>query len=601
MNQVRNTNYRGRQRGRSRRKQSNNSNAWLIIGGAVIFVLIVLLVIVLLRNKNNSSNSETTSETVETETLNPTGIRGSYTIDLSGIDGLKSDSVTVNRGMNRAEILKAIKKLYTWEVYAVNSSADTGNVVKPTVDANESTAVGSGDVIEESNSSEEEVAALKEIVVTDKLAMPDFIETKALVLIEEIFEDDAANAGENNIYRMDLSGLDEAIEQFAQDADDMWYVEAKGGSIESYDAESDTFLMEGSSDGCKVNKDKLASDLKAQFNKGNYKFSVPVKMETISSDTSVLNGEYQVIAEYVTHTTDNYVRNHNVNLACQKLNGTIVRPGEEFSYNFTIGERTEAKGYGTAAAYANGEVVQEIGGGVCQVSSTLYNAITNCGLKTTYRSPHTFKPTYITPGQDATVSWGGPDFRFANVIALPDISYENTYAIGIKAKYENRTVTVTIYGRPVLKPGYEVCMESELIGEVEVVRETIPEGSDKEPTTGDKGSSWKTYLHITKDGEEVSREVYHTTHYKGHTEYYFETESTDETIEGEETSEGSEEMGPGYVSPSGSTASSDIPGGPSTENSPAVVNDPRINDTPGGLPGSETQAGNGPSIIQDGP
>jgi len=242
-----------------------------------------------------------------------------------------------------------------------------------------------------------------------------------------------------------------------------------------------------------------------------------------------------------------------------------------------------------------------VGGGVCQVSSTLYNAITNAGLKTTYRSPHTFKPTYITPGQDATVSWGGPDYRFANVIALPDISYDNTYAIGIKAVYKDRTVTVSIYGRPVLKPGYEVFMESEMTGEVEVVRETIPEGSDKEPTEGDKGSTWKTYLHIKKDGEDVSREEYHTTHYKGHTEYYFETESTEETSETE--SSAPEELGPGFATTGNANTpggDNNVPGAPASPESSQSA-DPRVNDSPGGLPGSETQPGGGPSIIQDGP
>ena len=611
MNQVRNSEYRGRQRGRSRKKTSNNNNVWLIIGGAVILILVVLIIVVSIKNHSGDGDIAESTSVTETETLNPAGIRNSYTIDLSGIEGLKGDTVSVRKGMNRADIMKEIRKLYTWDVSAINSNADTGNIVKPTVDANESTAVGSGDVLETGESVEEEIAALKEIVVSQRLEMPDFIAQKALELIEEIFTDDENKAGADTIYRMDLSGMEEAVEQFAQDADDMWYVEAKGGSIESYDAETDTFLMEGSSNGCKVDKQKLIADVVKQLNKGNYTFSVPVRMEEIASDTSVLNGEYQIISEYVTHTTDNYIRNHNVRLACDQLNGTIVRPGEEFSYNFTIGERTEAKGYGAAAAYANGEVVQEIGGGVCQVSSTLYNAITNAGLKTTYRSPHTFKPTYVTPGQDATVSWNGPDYRFANVIALPEISYDNTYAIGIRAHYQDRTVTVSIYGRPVLKPGYEMKMESEMTGEVEVVRETIPEGSDREPTTGDRGSSWKTYLHITKDGEEISRNVYHTTHYKGHTEYYFETEPTEEG-EGESESV-PEELGPGYVTPAESSApapeggpsvsqteESSVPASPDSPGNPQQT-DPRINDTPGGLQGPASQPGGGPPIIQDGP
>ena len=162
-----------------------------------------------------------------------------------------------------------------------------------------------------------------------------------------------------------------------------------------------------------------------------------------------------------------------------------------------------------------------------------------------------------------------------------------------------------------------------MTGEVEVVRETIPEGSEKEPTTGDKGSTWKTWLHIRKDGEEVSRDVYHTTHYKGHTEYYFETEPTEESET--ETESYPEEFGPGYTGPgtpalpSAETNPSEDPDptgasspdgnrpadpdGPNQPDSPRNPSDstPGIHETPGGIPGSGGQPGDGPSIIQDGP
>lgn len=606
MSDYRNNGSGNHSRG-SYKKAGQQNNSWLIVGGAVVIILIVLIIVVNLRNRKSETSSESREETSVEQTYDDSELKHSYEIDLSEVPGLSSQTLSAKAGMNRSELLKALKKLYKWNVTAVNSKANTGDIVKPTVDANETTAVGSGDGISELQESTEEIAAVKEIVVTEKIEMPDFIEESMIVLMDQLFADDKTNSSSSiNLYSLKIDGLDEAIEAFAQDADDMWYVEAKGGSIESYDAEKDEFLMEGNSDGCKVDKEKLIQDLKAQLYKGNYECAVPVKTEVISSEGGVVNGEYQIIAEYVTHTTNNSVRNKNVRLACEKLNGTIVRPGEEFSYNYTIGERTEAKGYGTAAAYANGEVVQEVGGGVCQVSSTLYNAITECGLKTTYRSPHTFKPTYITPGQDATVSWGGPDYRFANVIAYPDISFDTTYAIGIRSVYKDQTVTVSIYGRPVLKPGYAMKMESEQTAETEVVRETIPEGSDKEPTEGDKGSTWKTYLHITKDGEDVSRELYHSTVYKGHTEYYYETEPTEETESTEESIPS--EFGPGYINPETSSGNIVKPTERETAKEQTIAPGhsspgPQVVDSPGGAPGSaqEINSNNGPQIIQDGP
>lgn len=104
----------------------------------------------------------------------------------------------------------------------------------------------------------------------------------------------------------------------------------------------------------------------------------------------------------------------NVKKACEALNGLILQPGEQFSYNDTLGERTAANGYLPAPAYANGEVRQEYGGGICQVSSTLYNAVLYSNLKVLERECHQFQVGYLPWGLDATVSWGWPDFKFEN-------------------------------------------------------------------------------------------------------------------------------------------------------------------------------------------
>lgn len=628
-------NSRGASRRRSRQKQKQDGIIWVILGVVLIVVLIGLIFVV--NSRKETEEPEGTSRAVSTEaeteeTFDDTKLKHDCEINLSSIPGCSGKTIKITKGMDRNDVLEAISKAYEWNVSAINSSANEGNVVKPTVDAQETTAVGNGDSAETEAAEAEDVAALTEIIVTKTLVMEDPFEQAALELIQKIFADDQSSKGDSslNLYSLEAD-LESAVEAFAEDADNMWYVEPKGGSIESYDAATDQFLMEGSSDGCRIDRQKLIDDLNSQLSKGNLDCVVPVKTTIISSNDAVQGREYQVIATYVTHTSANPVRNNNVKLACEKLNGTIVRPGEEFSYNYTIGERTAEKGYGAAAAYLNGEVVQEIGGGVCQVSSTLYNAITEAGLKTTYRSPHTFKPTYITPGQDATVSWNGPDYRFANVIANPDISYDTTYAIGIRSVYKDQTVTVSIYGRPVLKSGYALTMESEMTGETEMVRVLIPEGSDKQPTTGDKGSSWKTYLVITKDGTQISREVYHSTKYQGHTEYYLETVETSETSE---TAESESPVGPGGVIGPGlvfeTTAqygpgSATVPAQESSQASPgdmqettaadnqtaqttaSTQNDgPIISDEPGGLPGSTTgsDSGNVPgsrAIIEDGP
>ena len=132
-------------------------------------------------------------------------------------------------------------------------------------------------------------------------------------------------------------------------------------------------------------------------------------------------------------------RINNIDLVAQKLNGLVLMPGEEFSYNGYVGQRTEEAGFQYAGAYNNGQVVQEVGGGICQVSSTLYYATMCANLQTLERSFHTFIVTYLPIGLDATVSWPGPDFKFKN---------DRDYPIKILAwtEQENKSLTIEIWG-----------------------------------------------------------------------------------------------------------------------------------------------------------
>ena len=118
------------------------------------------------------------------------------------------------------------------------------------------------------------------------------------------------------------------------------------------------------------------------------------------------------------HTSDAN-RNTNLKLACKAINGYVLYPGDVFDYNKVVGQRTEAAGYKPAGAYANGETVNEVGGGICQVSSTLYYSTLLADLDIVTRKNHSYLSSYIDPGMDATVSWGGPDFRFRNSTNYP--------------------------------------------------------------------------------------------------------------------------------------------------------------------------------------
>ena len=138
---------------------------------------------------------------------------------------------------------------------------------------------------------------------------------------------------------------------------------------------------------------------------------VPATVTYAAIDATLFQDELGSVSS---NHTNNSNRNTNLKLACQALNGKIIRPGETFSYNETLGKRTEAKGYKAAGAYVSGKTVETIGGGICQVSSTLYYACLKADLEIVERYAHSYMVSYVPYGMDATVSWGGPDYKFKN-------------------------------------------------------------------------------------------------------------------------------------------------------------------------------------------
>ena len=120
-----------------------------------------------------------------------------------------------------------------------------------------------------------------------------------------------------------------------------------------------------------------------------------------------------------TKHTNNENRNTNLRLGCAALDGHILQPGEAFSFNEVVGERTAEKGYMPAPAYSGTATVNSTGGGVCQLSSTLYNAALIADMEILFRVNHGFRSSYIGIGLDATVNWGGPDFQFRNNSHFP--------------------------------------------------------------------------------------------------------------------------------------------------------------------------------------
>ena len=202
-----------------------------------------------------------------------------------------------------------------------------------------------------------------------------------------------------------------------------------------------------------------------------------------------------------TYNTSNQNRITNLKLASEKIDGTIILPGENFSYNKVVGERTIAKGYKEAAVYAGGKVVDGIGGGICQLSSTLYNSVLYANLEITSRSNHRFLTSYVTAGRDATVSWGTIDFCFKNT---------RSYPIKITSEVKNGVVTTSIYGIKEEKE-YEVVIESKVTEVIPystkyVKDSTLKEDEEEIVQYGANGAKSETYKIVKYNGIVVSRE-----------------------------------------------------------------------------------------------
>ena len=226
-----------------------------------------------------------------------------------------------------------------------------------------------------------------------------------------------------------------------------------------------------------------------------------------------LEKNFKMIAAYTTTTTSSKNRNTNISLACQAINGTVLMPGETFSFNKATGERTTAKGYQSAGAIAAGQSIEEVGGGICQVSSTLFNAVVRADLQITSRSPHAWPSTYVNKGEDATVNWPNLDFKFTN---------NNSTPIFVIAYYSERKCSAEIWGLS-LGDGVTIDLESTVVKTIEpssdakyVQNPELPYGESKETVKARTGYVVETYKIWYVNGVETKRELLHTSTYKAY-------------------------------------------------------------------------------------
>ena len=234
-------------------------------------------------------------------------------------------------------------------------------------------------------------------------------------------------------------------------------------------------------------------------------YTIPLKITVANKTLSDLGKEAfpnELGTFYTKYDVSNTNRSTNIKLATNKINETIIMPGETFSYNQTVGKRTIEAGYKEAGAYAGGQIVQEVGGGICQVSSTLYNAVLYANLEVVERYNHCFESSYVDVGRDATVSWGTVDFKFKN---------NRKYPIKILATSKNGVETVSINGIKE-ENEYDIIIQSKKISTIDrsiryVEDPTIDEGREIVEQTGHDGCVSETYKIIRQSGKIISNKL----------------------------------------------------------------------------------------------
>ena len=232
-------------------------------------------------------------------------------------------------------------------------------------------------------------------------------------------------------------------------------------------------------------------------------YVIPLKIIVPDKTLSDLGEEAfpDKLSEYSTiFDSSNRNRSNNLAISAEKIDGTIIMPGETFSYNQTVGERTIAAGYKEAGAYAGGKVVQDVGGGICQTSSTLYNAALLANLEIVDRSNHQFLTSYVDASRDATVAWGSIDFQFKNT---------RTYPIKIEASAKNGVCEMAIYGIKEDKE-YEVVIESEVLSYIPFTTkyendDSLEEGEEVIEQSGYTGCTSEAYKILKLNGKVVSK------------------------------------------------------------------------------------------------
>ncbi len=256
-------------------------------------------------------------------------------------------------------------------------------------------------------------------------------------------------------------------------------------------------------------KQRLAEGISKIKNGKDVVVELSVETESPKITSEILSTINQLMGSYnTTFNASNTSRTKNISLAANTINGTVLMPGELFSFNEVVGPRTRDRGYKDAPVIFNGELVDGLGGGICQVSSTIYNAVLLSDINIVERVKHSIPSTYVPKGRDATVSYGVLDFKFENNRAKPIFieSYTkgNKMVINIYGyKNDNKVIQINSVQNEIVNRSIEVKYDANML-----------DGEEEIEEKGRDGYKVTTYKITLENGKEVAREKISYDYYR---------------------------------------------------------------------------------------
>lgn len=294
--------------------------------------------------------------------------------------------------------------------------------------------------------------------------------------------------------------LKETIEQFAS-AHNKPAVDAQA----VFHKESKTFTYTQGENGNDIDVEETVRIIMERIRAGDYsELTIAGKQAEPEITGDDLKNNTALIGSCETQSTDDNNRNTNISLMCKALDGCRIDPGQVLSINDLVGERTPEKGFKKAPAIMDGNrLTNEYGGGICQVSGTLYNAALLANMEIVERVHHTWPSSYLPVGLDSTLNWDDKDLKIKNTSEFP---------IYISAKFEGRTVSVEIFGAP-LPDGMTIDIENNIIKKIKppasdiIYTNALPVGVRQTQVSARQGYVVEIYRNYLIDGKIVDSEL----------------------------------------------------------------------------------------------